>query len=339
MDWFEALTGFPETDYAATRARLAVEDGRLISRVNGARYATGTLELVSLRALRERAGAAGGPTGRLRTRVVTGDVRRMHRSAENAGALFQVASQFNLLEMVSPDVTPDDGVTRYRNDHTQGPACAIAAGAATIYRNYFVPVAGGEGQTARRQLDGLADLGAALSAATGHPVNALWTMRNGYALAKRDGLAAIGRHLATLSAEGIDRLRGLLRIGLHQDVEATEAPGPDRPLVSQAFCSALPVAYTPLAPARWEPFARLVLEAAYEATLWAGVLNARRGRSKIVFLTLLGGGAFGNPGAWIDAAIRRALALAAGYDLDVRLVSYGPPSRDLLALAGAFGGG
>jgi hypothetical protein len=88
MDWFAALTGFPETDYAATRARLAVEDGRLISRVNGARYATGTLELVSLRALRERAGAAGGPTGRLRTRVVTGDVRRMHRSAENAGALF-----------------------------------------------------------------------------------------------------------------------------------------------------------------------------------------------------------------------------------------------------------
>jgi len=30
------------------------------------------------------------------------------------------------------------GVTRYQHDHTQGPACAIACGAATIYRNYFV---------------------------------------------------------------------------------------------------------------------------------------------------------------------------------------------------------
>jgi hypothetical protein len=52
-------------------------------------------------------------------------MRRMHRLPENAGALFQVASQFNLLEMVSPSVTPEDGVTRYQDDHTQGPACAI----------------------------------------------------------------------------------------------------------------------------------------------------------------------------------------------------------------------
>lgn len=339
MDWFAKLTGFPETDYAATRARLAVVDGRLTSRVNGASYAAGTLELISLHALRERTEAASGPVGRLRTRVVTGDVRRMHRSAENAGALFQVASQFNLLEMVSYDVTPEDGVTGYMDDPTQGPACAIAAGAATIYRNYFVPVAGHEGQTQRRQLDGLADLGRALSEATGLPVGKLWTMRNGYALATRTGLEAIERHLATLAPDRIDRLRGALRIGLHQDVEATEAPGPDRPLVSQAFCSALPVAYTQLPAALWEGFAKLVLEAAYEATLWAGVLNARRGRSNVVFLTLLGGGAFGNSGAWIDAAIRRALTVAAGYDLDVRLVSYGPPSRDLLAIARDFGGG
>jgi hypothetical protein len=94
----------------------------------------------------------------------------MHQSPENAGTLFQVASQFNLLEMVSPDVTPEHGVTRYQSDHTQGPACAIAAGAATIYRNYFAPIEGSQGQTATRQLDGLADLGAALSSGTKLPV-------------------------------------------------------------------------------------------------------------------------------------------------------------------------
>ena len=37
------------------------------------------------------------------------------------GALFQVASQFNLLEMVSPRVTPEDGVTRYQHDRTPDP--------------------------------------------------------------------------------------------------------------------------------------------------------------------------------------------------------------------------
>jgi hypothetical protein len=48
----------------------------------------------------------------------------------------------------------------------------------------------------------------------------------------------------------------------------------DRPRVSQAFCSALPVAYTKVPHDRWHSFALLVLEAAYEATLLARVRNA-----------------------------------------------------------------
>jgi hypothetical protein len=257
--------------------------------------------------------------------VVEGEVGRMHCSAENAGALFQVASQFNLLEMMSPEVTPEDGVTGYQYDRTQGPACAIAAGAATIYRNYFAPIDGEHGQTAKRQLDGLADVGAALSAATKLPISDLWTMRNGYALATRPGLDAIARHLRALAPDQVDALRAKLKIGIHRDVEVTQAKGPHRPLVSQAFCSALPVAYSRVPPAHWEPFAVLVLEAAYEATLWAAVLNAQRGLSNVVFLTLLGGGAFGNTGIWIDTAMQRALNIMSQFDLDVRLVSYEKP--------------
>ncbi|MBY4594626.1 hypothetical protein K3217_03625 [bacterium BD-1] len=104
---------------------------------------------------------------------------------EYEGALFQVASQFNALEMISPTVTPEEGVTRYACDRTQGPACAMAAGAATTYRNYFVPVGDQIGQTALRQLDGLADIGAELSRALGRPVSDLWSMQNGYALASK----------------------------------------------------------------------------------------------------------------------------------------------------------
>lgn len=336
MDWFEKLTGFREAGYDETRARLEIAGTRLRSRVNGESYETGALELVSLQTLRERAEAGGHLPGRIRTSVVTGDVRRMHRSPETAGALFQVASQFNLLEMVSPDVTPEHGVTRYQNDHTQGPACAIAAGAATIYRNYFAPIGGGQGQTATRQLDGLTDLGAALSGRTKLPVGDLWTMKNGYALGNKVGLDAITRYLQTLAPDQIDVLRGKLCIGVHRDVEVTEVAAPDRPKVSQAFCSALPVAYSQVPSPHWELFASLVLEAAYEATLWAAVLNAQRGASNVVFLTLLGGGAFGNPSSWIHAAMRRALQLMMTFDLDVRLVSYGTPSSELLAIAKAF---
>ena len=81
----------------------------------------------------------------------------------------------------------------------------------------------------------------------------------------------------------------------------------------------------------------LVLEAAYEATLLAGVLNARRGASKAVLLTQLGGGAFGNREKWIYTAMERALNAARGLGLDVRLVSYGQPSRVLLNLVQEFG--
>ncbi len=40
-------------------------------------------------------------------------------------------------------------------------------------------------------------------------------------------------------------------------------------LVSQIYCSALPVAYCDAEPELWGDFASLVLEAAYEATFYA----------------------------------------------------------------------
>jgi hypothetical protein len=162
-------------------------------------------------------------------------------------------------------------------------------------------------------------------------------MQNGYALGSQTGLDAIARYLATLGTDEIDFLRGRLRIGIHWDVEATEAMGPDRPLVSQAFCSALPVTYSPVPQAHWVAFALLVLEAAYEATMWASVLNARRGKSNVVFLTLLGGGAFGNCYSWIYNAMRRSLKLMSAFDLDVKLVSHGTPSKEIMAIAKEFG--
>lgn len=72
-----------------------------------------------------------------------------------------------------------------------------------------------------------------------------------------------------------------------------------------------------------------MLEAAYEATLLAGVLNAVRGASNRVLLTRLGGGAFGNDEEWIDGAMARALRIAGEFDLDVAIVSYGRASHSL----------
>ena len=323
MDWFERITGFTEGNYASTQARLSVDGEFLVSKVNGSRHRIGQLEIVTLQTLRARR-ALPQPDGR-RTAVhcLAGDARELHARPEFAGATFQVASQFNLLEMAGPGITPEDGVTRYIGDRTQGPASAIAAGAGTIYRNYFAPVGGGLGQTRHRQIDALAPLGEALAIRLGRPMQSLWTMLNGYALCTQDGLSAICRYLRQADKEELDHLRGLLAVGEHRDVAVTDVRSAEPLLVTQVYCSALPIAYSDIAPLAWEPFARLVLEAAYEATLLVAAQQSRRGGTPIVLLTRLGGGAFGNPNDWIDDAISRGLAAVEADGLDVKLVRYG----------------
>lgn len=281
----------------------------------------GRLETPSVEELRIRAlEQSGSRRGVLSVREVVGDVRQLHLEESAAGSLFQVASQFNLLEMASPSATPEMGIGIYENDHTQGPACAIAAGAGSIYRNYFAIVNGRIGQTAENQIDCLADLGAAL----GNDAGRLWKMRNGYALATESGLAEISQRLEASSDAQLEELRGRLRIGIQWNTQVTLAGCSH--LVSQAYCSALPVAYSRLAPSLWERFARLILEALYEATLYAGVLNAQASGVGTVYLTTVGGGAFGNPLEWILAAVERALNLHRKTALDVAIVSFRVPN-------------
>jgi hypothetical protein len=107
-----------------------------------------------------------------------------------------------------------------------------------------------------------------------------------------------------------------------------------RRLVTQAFCSALPVAYGHGRPEMWEAFARVVLEAAYEATLLAAVDHV----PTIVLLTRVGGGAFGNADEWIDDAIVRAIKIVERAGLDIRLVSRGDVHPSNRAIAEQFNG-
>jgi len=321
--WFERLMGFAEESPEQVRANIEHDGEFLISRVNGHRVRSGRLSIPSLAELRQQVPDLA--QGRPRVSEVVGDVRLLHQDPRNAGALFQAASQFNLLEMTGPKVTPERGVGIYEHDHTQGPACAIACGGGTIFRNYFVPLEGQVGQTAERQVDCLAELGNAL----GGP--GLWEMRNGYALATTKGLKKVNRRLEAASAGDRDELRGLLRIGVQHDVEVL---GTDH-RVSQVYGAALPVAYGDGRPPRglWEPLARLVLEASYEAT----VLVARAHHIETVCLTLLGGGVFGNDDRWIGDSVLRALSMAGGGD--IRIVSYGRPNPVVRRILDAFTSG
>jgi hypothetical protein len=159
-------------------------------------------------------------------------------------------------------------------------------------------------------------------------------MRNGYALALRSGLVEISERLRGSDESELDGLRQLLRIGIQWDTQVTLQDS--RHLVSQAYCSALPVAYSGHAASLWAEFARLILEASYEATICAAILNSARSGNNRVFLTLLGGGVFGNETDWIMAAIQRALHQYRHADLDVAIVSYGASKPFVRGLVEGF---
>lgn len=194
------------------------------------------------------------------------------------------------------------------------------------YILFHLELNGEIGQSATNQIDCLSDVGKAL----GNENDNLWEMRNGYALLKEDGLNTINRHLKSLNENEFDELRALLQIGVQWQTQVTLNGAEHK--VSQAYCSALPVAYVGFDVELWKPFASLVLEASYEATVCAGILNAVENGNRTVYLTLVGGGVFGNDLAWIISAMERAARLYSEFELDVVIVNYGSISDEVLEL-------
>jgi len=362
-DWFSRLFGFGESrNYEDTKRWLRLVDGDgskpmyLESLVTGERLGCGRFDAPSLAELR-RMGSKVHLPGSLRVANELGDVGEKHSLLDNRHAVFQAASQFNCLEFVGPSVRPEDGVAGYVNDHTQGPCCAITCGPGTVFRNYFVPLDSRglvasvnsaptqKGQTAAQQLLCLADLEELLG--NGGPHGNFFQVQGGYTLAGSRQLARLGDAFSRLNS--MDEARSHIRVGVHRDVQVTSGRwGRDQlrdpeHTVTQVYASACSVAYNYNSScADWESLAKLVLEAAYEATLWAALLNAQRHGtpgSRRVFLTALGGGCFGNKMEWIAAAMERALSRFWDKGLDVRIVTYsGSIDPHLQRLASKFEG-
>ncbi len=216
MSWFEQLTGIREQSPQQVRNELSVTGENLVC-PNGANLTFGRLETPSLSELRSRIATTQCENGRLQVGQIVADAQSLHRDPANAGAMFQVASQFNLLEMASPDTTPEEGVGIYEYDHTQGPVCAISCGAGTIYRNYFAPVGNHIGQSTGHQIDCSADLGTLL----GNADDKLWNLENGYLFPTDAGLAQITSKINSADESELDHYRAALRIGLQWDTAVT----------------------------------------------------------------------------------------------------------------------
>ena len=250
MDWFERLTGVPPR---ATTKQVGC-------RVDGA-------ELVSDRqrpALRHwvadpadpgRTARAVNPlaAGVVRSGALVGDVRAARR-ASYARRAVPGEPRSSTCWRWCPSGSPRARGRPLRRRPRRRPACAMARPAATICHQHLVPVGDGirTAQRAPARRAGRCRRGADPEL-TGLPVEALWRMQNGCA---QSPARERGRS-ATLLGQGRPEeasstvFAAQLAIGLHRDVEVTRRSdrrcrGRGRRLVSQAFCSALPVSYSRL---------------------------------------------------------------------------------------------
>lgn len=315
--WFEKLMGFEEVSPIDVREKISVEGEFLYSKINGKKYKFGKLEVLTLEELRKRISLKDFD-GKIQIDEVVGNVANLHQDSLNNNAVFQAASQFNMLEMISPSVTPEQGVDRYENDRTQGPACAISCGAGTVYRNYFADVNGKIGQTAKNQIDGFELIGDALN----NQSNNLWRMQNGYAMFSDEGLDLINKKLSQMSDDDLENLKGKLKVGVQWETEVTTANS--QQIVTQVYCSALPIGYhSYINKSSFKNFAKLILEALYDATFFAAAENFQKTGCAKLFLTLVGGVVFGNETDWIIDAISNSAKKFSNVPLDVKIVSYG----------------
>lgn len=317
MDWFEKLFGFKESSRGEIYKNIIVEGDIMKSLKNDRSYRFGKLDILSLSDLRVLTRDNQLEQSQLVVDELVGDVQFYHSLQSSQGSVFQAASQFNLLEMISPRITPDDGITRYEFDYTQGPACAIACGAGTVYRNYFAPVNNRVGQSETNQINCLDELELYFE----NSVKNLWEVRNGYALANTDGLKFLTDKLNEGNAEEYDYILGLIKVGVQWNSEVTiECKSKT---VTQVYCSALPVAYSHIEPFYWAKFAKLVLESIYESTIRVAQLNFKKTGNNRLFLTLVGGGAFGNESEWIIDSISKVLSKFNDSGLHISFISYG----------------
>jgi hypothetical protein len=179
--------------------------------------------------------------------------------------------------------------------------------------------------------------------------NNYWNIENGYCFSAAErNLESLQLHLQEdyPTEQDREKLIRKIKVGYHSkvgilyDKDGNLLSNNDDRRVTQVYCSALSCAYSGISTNKWYPFAEIVLEGMYEGTVLIGIIewieqllaNKRHSSTQHasvstssspshsvqsipsyhnhIFLTMVGGGVFGNDVNWIAKAIGRAIAIA-----------------------------
>lgn len=220
------------------------------------------------------------------------DITLVQTDSANTNATFQIASNLNTMEPANEDSVPDDGnfVTIYLEDKTQGPMASISAAPSAITRVYCM-FCGGAGdsdysvwpQSSEAQISMLSRL------------TDFYTVSNGYVV-NYGGEKQV-------DMKDIDKLTQKVRIGMQFNTDVVFGQRKDgqmdvleKPVkINQVFCAGMNEGQGQSGSQNKEldkdgVKARLIQRACYQGTYLAAVCMG----SEKLFLTLVGGGVFGN---------------------------------------------
>jgi hypothetical protein len=329
MSWFEELFGFRES-LPAVKANFTVTETEnsaiLTSKVNNRSFNAGHFSLRNIASFSHLLSKPSTTPGVLN--VIQGQgpegsnsdicsVLETQSLPEFNGATFQAASNFHCLEFCHATESAAMGVTRYEWDITQGPYCALAAGAATVYRNYFAPHSDGTRGQLEKDVELLGKT----------PIGPFVT--KGFPILGEAELKEIGH-------ANWDDLNQFY-VGLHENCEVTTmARGdsglitkgiPQGQIVHQVYAAALDFDQHVVKNETSLRISRHLLAAEYQATVLAGwemsqKYPGRAGSGRLV-LTALGGGYFANPWEVIIGAVASTKELIRQSGLEVYFVCFG----------------
>lgn len=219
------------------------------------------------------------------------DVKDLQADPQNAGANFQIASNFNGQE-AGQFCGDDRSLNELQSIFAQGEQASMSAYPGIFFRKYF-----------------------------SGPINLLDELV-AKGIVTMDKRGVLVRDITSLG-ELVEN-QGLIKVGYHSGISVTHGSNfaniIDRgQRINQTFTAALNLGANP----RLKDFSSVFLRAAYEGTVRASFLHG----VKKVFLTLVGGGVFCNDLEDIAKAIQGAAAFAREKSMDVVIVCRMDPRR------------
>ena len=363
-NWFNQVFVFDELPLGHSFTSFNVKKSttnHILMTVKGAEIDVGVFRYMSVADLLKTASentsavaSAADPTNNLKYYMMTSPAHTVHTTPGYHDSIFQVASQFNALEMLTPTQTPQKGITIYHADNTQGPVCAMVCPFGTLYRNYFcMPDAGKQLEDKSVNVNPQIGTPAGGTGSGNNQINTLTELmkidvcfkdlrfQNGYIFVKdKPQLDAINKYL--LIPENFWTAMMAIKYVIQEDTPVVNLSDGTimGQIVSQIYCSAYPVSYStepdPATKAQrvpgtnkkdYELLSSMILHAVYYSTLAYAVTRITPDETrKKVFLTKVGGGAFGNDVSLIDNAIYNAVRHFTAYPIDVHIVDYKGPT-------------